>query len=517
MNSARMIIFIMALTGTGVLLGPCILALLVKKWRSEFPRVAIPFALSLVTFLVVSFNNGNAELSNVHTNDPIEKNNSVLTADIQSYKPEELVLQPTVLTPDVVTPDYSYTNDFKADYQVIYEIKTGDSTTTVTSKENPPGQIDKTDSSENANYEISNSQVSDTGNTTNDNQKTNEVNNDSELVVYFIDVGQGDATLIVCDGEAMIIDLAADKGTVMKKYLNNLGLTSIKYVIGTHPDEDHIGSLDVVFENYTCETIIMPDIPAETKTHQKILDSIEYMNYKITEPVVGDKYYLGGASFTIIGPKTIYSSDDNNSSVAIKLTHGENSFIFTGDAESKEEADIIASGFDLKADVLKLGHHGCKTSTTKEFLDAVTPIYAVISCGASNNHGHPNEETLEKLKAAGCKVFRTDEQGTIVATSDGKNLTFSCNPSETWTPGEKTDSGESTKTEVISNNPDNSNSTTGSIPEGTTYILNLNTKKFHRLTCDDVNDMKEKNKGYTNKTREEIINDGYSPCKHCKP
>ena len=505
MNSTLMIIFILALTGTSVLIGPCILSLLVRKWRSEFPKVAIPFAVSLVTFLVLAVTN---TPGNSIAGQPIDRTVPYTVADAVEDYPK---VQTTIPAKE---PTEELENGANVQPTVIVPgDKTGESYTVTPAPVSPTVEvIPKGDTgSTNSNEQISVSPVN------------------SELKIYFIDVGEGDSTLIVCDGEAMIIDLAANKGSLMKKYLNDLGIKTIKYVIGTHPDEDHIGSLDVVFENYDCKTIIMPDLPVETKTHQKILDSIKWMNYRITPPVAGDTYQLGGASFTILGPQKQYS-DDNNNSVTLKLTHGENTFLFTGDAEKEAEDDYIISKYDLKADVLKVGHHGSNTSTTTDFLNSVNPTYAVISCGNDNAYGHPNKETLDKLKNLGCKVFRTDEQGTIVATSDGKILTFSCNPSETWaagviTPSESTGvSNGSRATNGSEQTNTNGNSTVAE--EGNTvepasqnaaYVLNLNTHKFHRLDCKDINKMSDKNKEYSSKTRDEIISEGYSPCQHCYP
>lgn len=257
----------------------------------------------------------------------------------------------------------------------------------------------------------------------------------SELTVHFLDVGQGDCTLIVCDGEAMLIDAGNnDKGTTVQLYLTKQGVESLKYVIGTHPDADHIGGLDVILYKLDCETVIMPDKSSETATYRDVLDAMESKGLRNTLPVVGDTYALGSATFTIVSPSKSYD-DSNNCSVAVLLTHGENSFLFTGDAESEAENDMLETGLSLNADVYKAGHHGSSSSSTETFLETIKPEYAVISCGTENPYGHPHAETLNHLREMGVRVFRTDEQGTIIVTSDGSTLTWNCSPSETWQSG----------------------------------------------------------------------------------
>lgn len=258
----------------------------------------------------------------------------------------------------------------------------------------------------------------------------------SELTIHFVDVGQGDCTLIVCDGEAMLIDAGNnDKGTAVQLYLTKQGVETLKYVIGTHPDADHIGGLDVILYKFDCGTIIMPDKSSDTATYRDVLDAMDSKGYRNTLPVVGDTYTLGSAVFTIVGPSKSYD-ENNNCSVAFLLTHGENTFLFTGDAESEAESDMLETGIPLDVDVYKAGHHGSSSSSTAVFLEAITPEYAVISCGAGNSYGHPHAEPLNHLREMGVQVFRTDEQGTITVTSDGSTLTWNCSPSETWQSGE---------------------------------------------------------------------------------
>lgn len=271
------------------------------------------------------------------------------------------------------------------------------------------------------------------------------------LEVHFIDVGQGDATLIKCDGHYMLIDAGNnDKGTLVQNYLQHQGIETLDYVIGTHPDADHIGGLDVVLYKFDCKTIIMPDVANDTRTYDDVVQTMKNKGYQTTYPVVGETYTIGGATFTIIAPNKDYGNDMNSWSVGVLLQNGNHRFLFTGDAEEGAEQDILQNGIDISADVYKVAHHGSNTATSQAFLDAVHPTYAVISAGEGNSYGHPHAEVLNRLRAAGVSVFRTDEQGTIVATSDGTTLTWNMSPSESWQAGEGTKSKKAEKSSVLS-------------------------------------------------------------------
>lgn len=291
-----------------------------------------------------------------------------------------------------------------------------------------------------------------------------------ELTIHFMDVGQGDATLIECDDKYMLIDAGNnDKGTLVQNYLVKQGVETLDYVIGTHPDADHVGGLDVAIYKFDCETIILPEAEKDTKTYEDVLLAIQSKGYEITAPVVGDTYTLGSAEFTIISPSENYDSNANDNSVGILLENGENKFLFVGDAEEEAEEDMVNSGINLMSDVYKVSHHGSKNATTDAFLEAVSPIYAVISVGEDNAYGHPTAEVLNKLRMSGIEVFRTDEQGTIVLTSDGKEITWNCSPSETWQAGEAKGSasdGEKTEEVQASTNGNDTNNESGSNANG---------------------------------------------------
>lgn len=340
------------------------------------------------------------------------------------------------------------------------------------------------------------------------------------LEVHYIDVGQGDATLIKCGSHAMLIDGGNNnKGTTVQLYLKKQGVESLDYVIGTHPDADHIGGLDVIVYKYNCEKVIMPDYEKDTRTYQELVDVIHDKNMKITYPVVGEQYALGEAKFTIIAPNSnSYGGNANDYSVAILLEYGKNRFLFTGDAEEASEAEMLTNGIDISADVYKVAHHGSRSASTQEFLNAVHPKYAVISCGEGNSYGHPHAEVLNRLRSMGVEVFRTDEQGSIIASSDGENITWNCSATDSWQSGEQTESDRENSEDENPGDENSGNAISDAVTsEQTTYVLNTNTKKFHRETCSSVSQIKEENFQKVQMNREELEQSGYSPCKNCNP
>ncbi len=247
-----------------------------------------------------------------------------------------------------------------------------------------------------------------------------------ETTVHFIDVGQGDCTLVYSDGEAMLIDAGEkDCGLIVADYLDSLGITKLKFVVGTHPHSDHIGGLSYIVENYDVETVILPKVPDDmtptTQTYEDLLEAVSAKGLKL-HAARDEVMELGTSSIEFFEPVGDYS-DLNDYSVCIKVIHGENSFLITGDTEEEAEENLVKRARNsLEAKVLKLGHHGSKTASSVTLLDAVNPRYAVISCGSGNKYGHPNEETLERVEKYADYIFRTDIQGTIIFESDGEGL-----------------------------------------------------------------------------------------------
>ncbi|WP_349945651.1 MBL fold metallo-hydrolase [Lacrimispora sp. BS-2] len=316
----------------------------------------------------------------------------------------------------------------------------------------------------------------------------------TDLKVHFIDVGQGDSTLVEKDGHYMLIDAGErDQGETVASYLEKQGVKKLDYVIGTHPHSDHIGGLETVIRKFDVQKVFLPEKEHTTKVYERLLDAIADKNLKITLPEPGDSYTLGDAAFQIIAPNRDYGNDLNNWSIGLRLVYGNNSFVLCGDAEKDAEKDMVANGFPLKADVLKLSHHGSSTSSSESFMDQVDPEYGVISCGKNNDYGHPHKEVLNMLKKRNIKALRTDQLGTIVAVSDGSKVTF---------PEIKEGTGGD-RTQNTAADQD--------------YVINTNTKKFHLPDCKSAASMKEENRKTYKGSREELIQMGYEPCQSCNP
>ena len=244
------------------------------------------------------------------------------------------------------------------------------------------------------------------------------------LQVTFLDVGQADSILVRSGSSTMLIDAGSNsKADELVSRLQSLNIQRIDVLVGTHPHEDHIGGLDAVINNFDIGDIYMPEVAATTKTFEDVLTAIENKNLTVTSPEPGSNFILGDATATILAPNSQDYKDTNNHSIIIRLVYGSTSFLFTGDAEALSESEVIERGYPVQSNVLKVGHHGSDTSTSPDFLQAVSPQYAVISAGAGNSYGHPHQETLDILEAAGIQVFRTDLNGTIDFFSDGIVLT----------------------------------------------------------------------------------------------
>lgn len=319
---------------------------------------------------------------------------------------------------------------------------------------------------------------------------------EDSLKVHYIDVGQGDCALVHTGSSAMLIDAGNKKdGPSIVGYIKNQGIKKLDYFILTHPHADHIGGAANVVNNIDIDKILMPKATHTSKTFEDLLNIIKSKGLKITSPAPGDNYALGSANFKILASND--GNTLNNNSIVNRLVFENTSFMFAGDAESATESLVLQRGYSIKSDVLKVGHHGSGTSTTESFLKAVSPKHAVISVGKGNSYGHPDQATLNKLSAGSVEIFRTDESGTIIATSDGNTISFNKNPSQGTAGMKKTD--ETVKKEESSE---------------LRYIGNKNSKIFHKSTCSSL--PIEKNRIYF-ESIEEAKNKGYRPCKRCNP
>lgn len=314
-----------------------------------------------------------------------------------------------------------------------------------------------------------------------------------KLYVHFLDVGQGDSILIeLPNNETMLIDAAESEQTdKIINYIHNQGYDQLDYVIATHPHNDHIGGMSTIINNFTVNDFYMTTVTSTTATYENMINALNAKN-TATHTIAANETILSTNDLLIevVAPNTIENIDDmNNASIVIKLTYGNNVFLFTGDAEKQEEDSIWTN---IKCDVIKIAHHGSDSSTTNNFLQKTNPSYAVISVGQDNAYNHPSDTILNRLTARNITTFRTDIDGDIIFTSDGKNITVESQknidmPTET----------------TISNNE-------------TCYILNTRTMKIHYADCSSVQKIKDENKTYTDDYTTAILA-GYEPCEICHP
>lgn len=385
---------------------------------------------------------------------------------------------------------------------------------------------------------------------------------DSYFEVHYIDVGQGDSALVLCDGDTMLIDGGTSgNSSLIYSYLKKMDVHKLDYMVASHPHDDHVGGLAGALNFASVEKVLCSTNAYESEPFENFTEYVEKQGVSIEIPGVGDSFNVGSSIVEILGVND--SNDENNSSVVLKVTYGDTSFLFTGDAAGEAEQVLLDSGYDLNSTVLKVGHHGSSVGTTDSFLRAVAPEYAIISAGVDNVYEHPSKEVLNKLKDAEIVTYRTDLQGDIVCKSDGSSVTVTVEknadadtleisvvatptpesipaptPESTAMPEpiptltvESTASPEATPENSGDGNDGNvgngggtGNPNIGQLeenemdaPVGTTYVLNTNTKKFHYESCKSAKKIKDKNRAYHTGTREECINMGYDPCGNCQP
>ncbi|SHN86587.1 ComEC/Rec2 family competence protein [Desulfitobacterium chlororespirans] len=357
---------------------------------------------------------------------------------------------------------------------------------------------------------------------------TNSPTQSGTLKVNFIDVGQADSILIQSGETAVLVDAGNNAdGTLVVNYLKAQGVTKLAAAIATHPHEDHIGGMDDVLKSFQVDQFYMPNATSTTKTFEDMITAANASGAKKIQVKAGVALDVPGIAGTFLAPVNSGYADLNNYSAVLKITHGNTSFLLTGDAEDISENEMLRNG-NLQSTLLKVGHHGSDSSTTAAFLKAVSPKFAVISVGKGNTYGHPTDAVLSRLSSAGVQVYRTDQSGTIIATSDGTTITM-----------------DKVASEVKANAPP-ANNTPASVPAITTpepspapspapepaptpkpeptptpaesqaqhYVINTSSKKFHYPTC---RSLPTKNRGDRDTTRDELINAGYSPCKICNP
>lgn len=311
----------------------------------------------------------------------------------------------------------------------------------------------------------------------------------SGLTIQFIDVGQADCALLECDGAYMLIDGGnRDDSQLVVSVLEQQGVKELDAVVCTHAHEDHVGGLPAVLAVYPTKAVYAPTKTYSSKIFDKFVYYTDQQGLEITIPAPGDRFSLGQAEVTVLGPVKSYA-ETNDTSIVLQVAYGETRFLFTGDMETDAENDMMdywGETVDWKADVLKVGHHCSNSSTSYRFLNEVNPEYGVISLGKDNTYGHPHKEPMSRLNQAGVTILRTDELGTIQAVSDGKQVTL------TWANQNAV--------------PENAEAA----PQ--TFIGNKNSKKFHAPDCKNLPSEKNAVEFFS---YQKAVDAGYTPCGSC--
>lgn len=261
----------------------------------------------------------------------------------------------------------------------------------------------------------------------------------SGFMMTVLDVQHADAIVLACDGEYALVDGAfPESGEKIVSYLQQLGAQKLDLMVGTHPHGDHIGGLPYVLDHMPTDTVWTSQLPYTNGYVSDFTAAVSRNGAEFVQPRPGATFQLGGATIEMIGPLNLQYEDANNLSLVLRVTYGNTRFLLTGDMEDVAEKELVEAGVDLKADVLKVGHHGSASSTTYQFLRAVAPTYGVISLAAFNEYGHPHRDPLSRLMDADVTIYRTDKMYDVVAFSDGETITFSTSNvyAEPWRPGD---------------------------------------------------------------------------------
>lgn len=346
---------------------------------------------------------------------------------------------------------------------------------------------------------------------------TAKADGQGNMAVHFIDVGQGLAILVQSGGENLLYDGGnRSHADEVVQYLKNQQVETINYMISSHYDEDHLGGLVKCLDNFEVGHVLGSDYVHTSDLFNTFMNTATAHAIIVEYPSVGDTYEFGTGSFTVMAPDGI-SQNSNDNSVVIRLVNGNNSFMFMGDAEETSEQDMISTGMNLDCDVLSLGHHGSASSTSWDLLEAASPSWAVISCGLNNSYGHPAAETMGKLSDMDIPVFRTDDQGTVIALSDGNTISWNQEPCNDYTSGSEKQSTDSSadQSERDTNDAAATESyaaeTDTSDTQGRMVWISATGSKYHSIPdCGNMNPDKA-----TQETESQALSQGYEACKKC--
>ena len=339
--------------------------------------------------------------------------------------------------------------------------------------------------------------------------------------LHLLDVGQGQSVLIEADSHYMLIDGGGrNSSSFVVSYLKQQGIDHFDLIAVSHYDEDHMSGLIGSLSVFPDDELLLPSYEGEGSLYQSFSSAAISNGASIQHPQMGDTYQLCGATVEVVGPARFDYELENDRSLAFRISYGDLTCLICGDTEQTSEQDMVSSRENLSADVYVVNHHGSKTSSTDAFLDAVSPSYALISCGLDNSYGHPAQEVLERFQNRSISMYRTDLQGTVVLYSDGSSYWFSQEACQDWTPG----TYQPQTRELPA--PGGAGMLNGDLIEtedpaaqaGTyRYVCNTNTMRFHYPDCSSVTQMKEKNRMYTGLSREELMSQGFEPCGNCRP
>lgn len=252
---------------------------------------------------------------------------------------------------------------------------------------------------------------------------------DASFELHLLNVGQGLGVLVKADGHALLYDGGPqEEQDNVVETLKNLGVSSLDYIVVSHYDSDHLNGSVAALKNFGCTTVLSPDYTVDDYIYELYQKALQANGANVIHPSQGDQYTLGNAQITVVGPSSYDAEKENNRCVAIHIQYGSTSYLLCGDAQEEEEEDIVDFGGDLRSDVYVINHHGSASSSKYYLLDAVQPMYAMLSCAKDNTYGHPAKSAMKRIKSMGTSLFRTDEQGEIIAYSDGSNLWFNQDP-----------------------------------------------------------------------------------------